>query len=172
MYLFLLSVFGPLTLIGHSDSCIKRFDAQESNSNSESIVAKKIIGTWIVEKTISKRLVGDSEVRMKRLVFKKDDSTHKFVTEKYKKLMPGPIYLAGTVSVYDKNRPFLLSLHKGNPYLIIGFGPEDDPFQSIRENFVCVAGAKTKNKDLLFVGGESLNAPYIAYSRKNENHSK
>ncbi len=142
------------------------FAGLEVKKDKENVAASRLIGTWKVNKTLSTRLWGE-DILKREYVFTEDDSVAAKIPEKYKEFFKDKqIYLAGTVKINTETHPFLLIENKGNPHLVYFRELDGDPMGDAESFNLSLIPARDKTQDLLFIGGDFNNQPFMAYDRE------
>lgn len=168
----LLPILSVIVVLGMSAAAQKPV----VKPDKENVVASRLEGTWIPEKTLTKRLLGsqrtDPEGPMGQITFKVDPAVAGKVPEKYGEfLAERQIYLAGDMTSRGKAHPFLLIVNKGNPHIVYFREREGDPMGDAESFNVMLAPASRKENDLLFIGGDFNNQPFRAYERARKDAS-
>ncbi len=157
---------------------IKRIAVQEGELakfsvtvNKENIVSSRIEGEWVIEENLTTVLGGKEFVEkihrtnMKR-TFRIDHSIIKDLPEEYYPyLKDKKIYTCGFLTMRGKTHPFYLTEWNGNPHIFYFYERDGDPMGNGESFNVMLAVAKENANDLLFVGGDFNNQPFIAYKR-------
>ena len=141
--------------------------------DKENIVGNRIIGKWIINESLSQNLVGKDIGRVNGFIFEKELKVVKKIPVKYYNyLKDRNIYMAGimTLSLTKGNRklvrfPFILLGKSGCPYIIFFKKRHGNPMGDSESFYVMLAQGKVKGNDLLFVGGDFANEPFIAFER-------
>lgn len=142
-------------------------------SNQENVVASRLEGRWTLNDAISTRLdtrldsrmigiFGDGDI----LEFKADSTVLTQISETYKdELADLTIYMAGKMTFKRIIvAPFILVQHNGNPHVII-LGERDGNLVGEESFIVMLAVAEETANDLLLLGGDFNNQPFIAFDR-------
>ena len=143
-------------------------------ADKENVVASKLEGQWEPDVELTRRLVGSVPVppagqadkNPARLIVKSDPALAAKIPAKFARFFEGKqIYMAGLITLQDKERPFVLIEHKGNPHLV-WFREQGGEALGDAESFnVMLAVAKQTQDDLLFIGGDFNNQPFSALRR-------
>lgn len=136
------------------------------DENPNNVVASRLEGEWIADPSISARLWADNVKRKERFAFRSDPRVADALPERYREMFAEhPAYMAGTMTRLGREHPFvLLSIH-GNPHLLWFRGKDGDPFGDLESFNLFVARAERWEDDVLFVGGDFNNQPFLAYQR-------
>ena len=143
-------------------------------SNQENVVASRLEGRWTLNDAISTRLdtrldsrsrmigiFGDGDI----LEFKADSTVLTQISETDKdELSDLTIYMAGKMTFKRTVSPFILIQHNGNPHVIV-FGERDGNLVGEESFNVMLAVAEETANDLLLLGGDFNNQPFIAFDR-------
>jgi len=142
------------------------FGEIEVKKDKENVVASRLIGIWRTSPELSQSLLG-GKTEKEHIVFFEDKSIPGKLPVKYTEFLKGKqIYLAGFMTRKDKQYPFILISHKGNPHLIY-FREKNGDLMGDGESFnLVITPAKDKGKDLLFIGGDFNNQPFSAFERQ------
>ena len=139
--------------------------AQEVKADKDNVVASKLEGTWEPDVEVTARLGANSKGR---LSFRSDVNITAKIPAKYDAFLKGKqIYMAGVMTLIQKEHPFLVIEHKGNPQVVYFRERNGDPLGDAESFNVSVIVAKDTKDDLLFVGGDFNNQPFSAYRRAN-----
>jgi len=141
--------------------------------NSDSILARRLEGTWQVEAGLTRRLIGGDEAPPRlTFSFTSDPQVAWTVPGKYDEIFKGKaIYMAGTFSRTrgeaqpEPARPFVLIEHNGNFHLVWFRERDGDPMGDAESNIVAFAPARQKENDLLFIGGDHPEERFLALGR-------
>ncbi|MFQ5749907.1 MAG: hypothetical protein ACE5H3_10690 [Planctomycetota bacterium] len=76
------------------------------------------------------------------------------------------ICMAGNATLGDKESPFILIEHSGNPHLVFFREREGDPMGDAESANVMLAPTRDRVNDLLLFGGDFNNEPFRAFQRK------
>jgi hypothetical protein len=144
--------------------CVNTGQAQlKVQPEKENVVASKLDGSWEPEGELTRRLSGTT---LGKLSFKSDAAIAAKIPAMYEKfLQEKQIYMAGVLTLRDKEHPFVLIEHKGNPHVVYFCERDGDPFGDAESFNMMLAVAKDKQNDLLFIGGDFNNQPFAAYGR-------
>jgi len=151
-----------------------RAAALEIAKEKENVVASSLEGKWRPNVELTKRLVGRTGpekppgdyIEFEAVEFASDDSVAAKVPQAYEKaLKDKTVYMSGTMTLRGKKFPFILISRSGNPHVVY-FRPRDSEPMGDAESFnVCLAPAKDRRNDLLFIGGDFSNQPFSAFER-------
>ncbi len=139
--------------------------------DKENVVASRLEGDWQPDPDLSQRLTGNENAAMIKLIisFKSDPATAEKIPAKYEKFLANKqVYLAGILTIKgEKTRehPFILIEHRGNPHVVFFRERNEDPFGDAESFNVMLARARERQHDLLFIGGDFNNQPFMAFSR-------
>ena len=75
------------------------------------------------------------------------------------------VRLAGYLEMSGAKHPFILTTFQGNPHVFYFRERGGDPYGDSESFNVMLAPAKERKNDLLFVGGDFNNQPFVAYAR-------
>jgi hypothetical protein len=133
------------------------------DGDKENVVASQIEGAWVPDVNVSERL--GSKPRG-QIAFKTDSSRIQEIPSKFDRFLRGKqIYVCGTMTQDKVDTLFILIEHKGNPHLVYFREQDGDPFGDSESFNVMLARAKDQANDLLFVGGDFNNQPFVAFRR-------
>lgn len=139
--------------------------AQDVKADKDNVVASKLEGTWEPDVEVTARLGATSKGP---LSFRSDVNVTATIPAKYDAFLKGKqIYMAGVMTLKQKDIPFLLIEHKGNPHVVYFRERDGDPLGDAESFNVSAVVAKDTKDDLLFVGGDFNNQPFSAYRRVN-----
>ena len=146
---------------------------QRVDADKENVVAGRLVGKWKLNVKLTQRLRGkkvtDAEVARWTVAFTSDPAVAALVPDKYDQFLKRKrVYMAGKLTWYGKERPFILISHKGNPHVVYFRPKGDDPMGDAESFNLCLAPAKDKVNDLLFIGGDFNNQPFSAFDRVRE----
>jgi hypothetical protein len=134
--------------------------------DKENVVASRLEGTWRLHTDLTKRLYGRSFDEVSTLSFRSSSAKSIELPQDFAKFIEGKtIFLAGTFTGDGKEYPFLLTEYRGNPHIFYFKERDGDPMGDSESFNVMLAVAKDKQKDLLFIGGDFNNQPFVAFER-------
>lgn len=140
-------------------------NAFQLKPNPENVVAARLEGVWILDEPKTHWLGSSKEIR--GLAFVRDEKLPAQIPEKFKDVIAGDIYLAGTVHVINDPFPFVLTSANGIPRLVV-FKPEGgEKFGRAEPMNVMLCPGLERNKDMLFVGGPKNDRPFAVFIRKD-----
>lgn len=151
--------------------------------NKECVVASELMGTWVRDVELSKRLGRDGGADSGEITFRASSDAEALILKDLKSALDklkadpdkGPrllralqaVYLAGELELRQgensKAVPFALVTLQGNPHIVIR--EKEDDFESFN---VMLARHKEGDGDLLFIGGDFNNQSFTAYKRKDK----
>jgi len=132
-------------------------------ADKDNVVASKLDGLWEPDVELTKRLSGTASGK---ITFKSDAAVAAKVPAKHEQSLKGKqVYMAGVMTLEEKEYPFVLIQHKGNPHVVFFQGRDGDPLGDAESFIVMLAAGKAKQEDLLFIGGDFNNQPFSAYRR-------
>jgi hypothetical protein len=143
-------------------------------ANKENVVAGRLEGRWHPQIPLTKRLLGERyqpepATSSSYISFSAEPSVVQKIPAKYKKFLKDKtIYMAGIMTRWGKDYPFILIELFGNPHIVYFREREGDPMGDTESFIVMLASAKDKPNDLLFIGGDFNNQPFAAYERKQK----
>ncbi|HUT34484.1 MAG TPA: hypothetical protein VNE39_13440 [Planctomycetota bacterium] len=150
--------------------------ALEVKPDKENVVASRLCGKWVVEPKLSQRLtagVVDRESPSGKIEFASDPAVAGKLPEKYLEFLKDKrIYMAGTMKSREKDCPFILIEHCGNPHVVWFRERDGDPMGDAESFNVILAVAKNPIDDLLFIGGDFNNQPFRALERAERAEAK
>jgi hypothetical protein len=144
------------------------------------ITAQRLVGTWVMDEPATERLTGEKRKPNEGWVieFASDLSMLSKVPAKHVqkfKEMQLKFYLAGhlTLTRGDKPKtpltvPFMLTSLFGNPHIVMWFERDGDPYGNIESSMLLLVKAKDTANDLLFLGGDTSNDKFQAFTRKSK----
>lgn len=137
-------------------------------TDNENVVASRLIGKWKIDAILSERLQGTAG-RDETLAFVEDKTVASKLPERYvQAFMQKPLFLAGTMTRNGKEYPFILTEHHGNPYVFYFREKNGDPMGDGESFNLVIAPAKDRMKDMLFIGGDFNNQPFVAFGRQKQ----
>lgn len=129
----------------------------------ENVVASKLDGQWEPDAELTKRLGGRDSGKV---TFKNDGAVAGKIPAKYEQFLKSKqVFMSGVMVRKEKDYPFVLVEHKGNPYLVYFRERDGEPLGDAESFNVMLAAGKDKQDDLLFIGGDFNNQPFSAYRR-------
>ncbi len=144
------------------------------------ITAQRLVGTWVMDGATTERLVGE---RLKPnewwfFEFASDASVLSKLPAKHVKKfqeMQLKFYLAGHLKLTRSDQPktplkapFVLTSVFGNPHIIMWFERGGDPFGNMESFMLLLVKAKDTANDLLYLGGDTSNDDFRAFTRKTK----
>jgi len=134
--------------------------------NKENVVASRLEGSWHLHVDLTTRLYGRSYNELSTLSFRSSSAKSIELPQDFAKYIQGKtIFLTGTMIADGKEYPFLLTEHNGNPYIFFFRERDGNPMGDSESFNLMLAVAKDKQKDLLFIGGDFNNQPFVAFER-------
>ncbi len=139
--------------------------------NKENVVASRLEGSWKVDDKLSQKLTG--EANKFDISFKVDLNVARKIPKRFDKFFADKkVFLAGYMKLKGKKYPFLLSNIYGNPHVFY-FRPKGGRPMGDAESFnLFVARAEKAEQDILLIGGDFNNCPFMALKRVPENGEK
>ena len=133
----------------------------------ENVVASRLEGEWVEHVDLTARLWGtEPRAEPRRLAFRADAGVAATVEgEVAEFLAQQPLYLAGVMTQSGKHHPFVLSAHHGQPHLFWFRARDGEPLGDAESFNLFVVPGNDEADDLLFVGGDFNNQPFLAYER-------
>jgi len=133
----------------------------------KNLVAGHLIGTWDVKDDVTAMLSGPGGGQLgKSMTFKEDASIEKKVTgEAAEFIKKQGVFMSGVMTKSDGDFPFVLTQVAGSPYVFWFRERKGNPMGDSESFFVSVAVGGSRDKDLLFIGGDVDNQAFTAYSR-------
>lgn len=134
------------------------------------VVAGHLEGVWTIDSALCAR-IGARE-RMTRLEFKIDASVLDAIPEElathFKELR---IYQAGLLTMTEgagdvSKYPYALIALNGNNHVVMFRSREGGGLDDTESALVSIASGKSRAQDLLFVGGDFDNEPFVAFQRE------
>jgi len=144
------------------------------------ITAQRLVGTWVMDRPATERLTGEKLKPNEGWVieFAFDSSMLSKVPAKHVKKfkdMQLKFYLAGhlTLTRGDKPKtpltvPFMLTSLFGNPHIVMWFERGGDPYGNTESFMLLLVKAKDTANDLLYLGGDTSNDDFRAFTRKTK----
>ena len=134
----------------------------------ENVVSSRLEGRWQINEAISNRLSTKLTDRYQdnTMEFHVDEKIVSKIPENFSKFMADKtIYTAGMAKWGEKEYPFILIEHNGNPHIVCFRERNGDPMGDAESFNVMLAVAEKTSNDLLFVGGDFNNQPFLALER-------
>lgn len=156
------SVLAALVVVGFAGLAIA---AQVVRSNNDNVTASRIAGTWVPDKTLADRFPLGPET----ITFRVDSSVAGKLPAKYDEfLAKKEVFLSGIMKRGEKEFPFVLITHSGNPHLLWFRERDGDPMGDSESSIVMLARTSEQKQDILFIGGDFNNEAFHAYRRAQE----
>lgn len=135
--------------------------------DDQHVVASRLEGEWILDAALTARLwPGRRAGRGERLGFAVDPAVFEAVPERVLSMLSGlTCTLAGTLTRQGEQHPFLLVTLRGNSQLIWFAERDGQAFGDLESFIVSLARAEQRTDDLLLVGGDFNNQPFVAFQR-------
>jgi len=146
-------------------------------ANKENVVAGRLEGRWPPQIPLTKRLLGERyqpgpATSSSYISFSAEPSVVQKIPAKYEKFLKDKtIYMAGIMTRWGKDYPFILIELFGNPHIVYFRERQGDPMGDAESFNVMLAPAKGRANDLLFIGGDFNNQPFAAYERKQRTNA-
>lgn len=134
--------------------------------SDQNVAASRLEGEWVVEPALCHRL-WESVVRTReRFEFRPDPKVAEQVPARVVAMFDGQrAFQAGVMTRNEVEHPYLLLSVHGNPYVIWFREVDGDPFGDLEGFNLMVVRAERREDDLLFLGGDFNNQPFLAYQR-------
>jgi len=146
----------------------------KTKNEKQNVVAGRLEGRWHPQIPLTKRLLGERyqpepTTSSSYISFSREPSVVQKIPAKYEKFLKDKtIYMAGIMTRWGKDYPFILIELFGNPHIVYFREREGDPMGDAESFIVMLASATDKPNDLLFIGGDFSNEPFRAYERKHK----
>ena len=135
--------------------------------DDENVVATCLAGNWTLLDKLTKRLMEDPSPF--DISFKIDNEVANKLPKKWNNYFSNKtVYLTGWITLDGKKIPFLLSTNRGNPHIFYFKDRGNQPMSNIESFNIFVAKAEKKENDILFIGGDFNNTPFMALERAPE----
>lgn len=157
---------------------LRNEDVGHHSYGSPNVVASRLVGTWKVNPELTKKLgdrVMSKEALEEKIVFKEDSTLINLIAESVKKNIKQElnVYLAGhIIGKNPKNAsenisiPFLIIAgEEGNTYLMTFRERDGDKYGDAEFNIIFIAVSGSPKNDLLFMGGDFNNQPFMCLER-------
>ena len=133
--------------------------------DKDNVTASRLEGKWIPDMTRAHIFkLGNEPVE-----FKVDSKVPEKLPKKYDKFLgKKQIFLAGVMKWGNKEYPFVLITHSGNPHLVVFRERDGDPMGDAESSIVMLARAKEQKNDILFIGGDFNNEAFRVYKRSSK----
>ena len=143
--------------------------------DTENVIASRLEGTWALQIQLTATLQNQTpeayaeESRVpKRVEFKSDAKVVSQLPNEMVKVFHDnaqPIYLSGWMELMGQKAPFVLTSFHGNPHLVFWESREGNLFANPESFNLALAPAADRKDDLLLIGGDHNNQPFIAMKR-------
>lgn len=138
--------------------------ALKVTGDEDNVVSSRLEGRWTCDKALSKRFGASDSAAT--LSFRSDEDIIRKIPNKYVAFLEGrTIYMAGTFTRNKSSHPFILIEVKGNPHIVYFRERDGDPLGDAESFNVMLPVAADRSNDLLFVGGDFNNQPFVAFQR-------
>jgi hypothetical protein len=133
----------------------------------KNLVASHLAGTWHVKADVTAMLGGPSTGELGEVIaFKEDATVEKRLAGKVADFIKSRgVFMAGVMTERSKDFPFALTQVSGSSYIFWFRERNGDPMGDSESFFVSLAAGDSKEKDLLFVGGDFDDQAFSAYGR-------
>ena len=143
---------------------------RDVRAEEQNVVASRLAGSWKVDGTLTERLTGKAGALDSTLEFVSDPEVKKKVPARFTDAAKQEgvvldIRMAGYMVARSAKFPFILATYQGNPHVFYFREQGGDPFGDSESFNVMLASAKDRKNDLLFIGGDFNNQPFVAYAR-------
>ena len=161
----------PPALAAAAAAAAAREKQGDVRTQEQNVVASRLAGTWELETALTERLRGrKTAVPDPKLVFVDDPDVKMKIPDKFVEAVKKDgvmieVRMAGYVEMRGAKHPFILTTVEGNPHIFYFRERGGDPFGDSESFNVMLAPAKDRKNDLLFVGGDFNNQPFVAYAR-------
>ena len=152
-------------------------EAMVITADKENVVSSRLEGTWALQIDLTAALQNQTpeayaeESRVpKRVEFKKDDKVVGQLPADMVKVFSEngqPIYMSGWMKLMGQKAPFVLTSFHGNPHLVFWEAKDDNLFANPESFNLALATAAETKDDLLLIGGDHNNQPFVAMKRAN-----
>ncbi|WP_291725632.1 hypothetical protein [Bernardetia sp.] len=129
-------------------------------NDKENVVSSAMEGKWF------------SKQEGYTLIFKKDTTVLEQIPSKYYPFLEDKtIYSAGYITiksetkVYAEDTPYFLTVLSGNPHIVWFRERNGDPLGDAESFNVFIAIGETTADDLLYMGGDFNNQPFLRFTR-------
>ncbi|WP_338767835.1 hypothetical protein WAF17_06570 [Bernardetia sp. ABR2-2B] len=129
-------------------------------NDKENVVSSAMEGEWF------------SQQEGYTINFKKDTTILEQIPTKYQDFLKDKvIYSAGYITiksetkVFTENKPYILTVLSGNPHILWFRERDGDPLGDSESFNVFIAIGETTIDDLLYVGGDFNNQPFLRFTR-------
>ncbi|WP_375562064.1 hypothetical protein ACE193_05820 [Bernardetia sp. OM2101] len=153
--LFLVCSFISFNSLAQQDSISLKYI-----NDKENVVSSAMEGEWF------------SRQEGYTMIFKKDSTILEQIPTKYQGFLKDKtIYSAGYITIksetktYTENKPYLLTVLSGNPHIFWFRERNGDPLGDAESFNVFIAIGETPADDLLYVGGDFNNQPFLRFTR-------
>lgn len=135
----------------------------------ENVVVKKLAGTWEGDDLLTRRLIGDppdgEKVSIGRLTFTEDHKVFETLKRTpFAKTTTTSVFCAGKISVENEGQivgEVLYAVLQMDHNMVIAWYVNDD----WESQHVALAQGLSAEKDILFLGGDRVSEPMVAFSR-------
>ncbi len=140
--------------------------------NKQNVVASRLAGIWRLDAELSKRLISDEQKLSKvdamgQVYFQDQPEMTLEIPEKYEEsLADKQIYMAGLMGFGGEEFPFILIEHDGNPHVVFFHERDGEPMGDAESFNVMLAPASDGTNDILLLGGDFNNQPFMAFQRQ------
>jgi hypothetical protein len=143
----------------------KTWAQQDSTSlvcvnDKENVVSSAMEGEWF------------SQQEGYTMIFKKDTTVLEQIPEKYNDFLKDKIiYSAGYITLksetktFTENKPYFLTVVSGNPHIVWFRERDGDPLGDSESFNVFIAIGEAPISDLLYIGGDFNNQPFLRFTR-------
>jgi hypothetical protein len=149
-----------IILFTSASACWAEVQVRPDQNN---VVSSRLEGEWEADDELTKRLGGRAKGKVE---FQSDKAVAAKIPAKFDTFFKGKqVYMAGMMKFGEKQFPFVLIEHTGNPHLVFFQERDGDPLGDTESINVMLARGKEPKDDLLFIGGDFNNQPFGAYRR-------
>ena len=140
--------------------------------NKENVVASRLAGEWRFDAELSERLISDklqllNADALGQISFQNRPEITQAIPKKYEEwLGDKQIYMAGLMGFGGTDYPFILLNHNGNPHVVFFQERDGDPMGDSESFNVMLAPASDGANDILLLGSDFNNQPFMAFQRQ------
>ena len=138
---------------------------QVVKTDKNNVTASRLAGEWVPDKTLADRFPLANEA----ITFSVDETVASKLPAKYDEfLAKKQIFLSGIMKRGEKEFPFILISHTGNPHLVWFRERDGDPMGDGESNILMLARASQEKDDILFIGGDFNNEAFRVFRRAHD----
>ena len=136
--------------------------------DAENVVSARIVGTWKLDNTVTRKLDPHSTLPITSTLIISDNASAGVLAGMQAaapRFVNKQIFAAGIINVDGVTHPYVLTNNDGNMFLVWFTAKDQNPVAEVTTKRIHISVAKDKANDMLFLGGETMRDADAAYDR-------